>query len=362
MLGKKKIIISFVIFSIVAILLTGTTLAQVNPHIFHIGLVHSNTHILHRTGETLRDLLKEKSDGKINLIVHYAGELGNEPEMTRMLQAGTLDFTITNTISFDSFSPVFAPLNMPFLFPDKEALQSFYEEVIKPNRFPQVIEDADVIPLGLYSSGWRYMFAKEPIDSYAGFKGKKKRVMETPYHIEAWKALGANPTPLPWGELYTALQLGTVDMGANEFPTYVLSKFYEVAPYIITTQHTQTPMILIFSKKIYDSLTPEEQQIIKEAGEEAMKYWWARLEEYEQESMDALKELPGYGEKFEIIEMPEEEKEKARETVLPILFDKFMKDLGLDAIKWFKENGYIEPYLDQLSEDTMNYLEENNIY
>jgi tripartite ATP-independent transporter DctP family solute receptor len=346
------------IFFMGLLMWSGIVQAEVNKHVFHIGLVHSKTHILHRTAETLNSLMAKKSDGKIKLIIHYAGELGNEPEMTRMLQAGTLDFTITNTITFDSFSPVFGALNLPFLFPDKESLQSFYEQVIKPNRFPQVINEAKVIPLGMYSSGWRYMFARKEATKPEDFIGRKKRVMQTKYHIEAWKALGVNPVPLPWGEVYSALQLGTVDLGANEFPTFVLSKFYEVSPYIITTKHTQTPMLLIFSKKIYDGLQPEEQAIIREAGKEAMEYWWGKLDEYEQESMDQLKKIPGYGKKFRIVEFTDGQRAKMRDTALPVLFDKFLPELGDDAVKWFKQRGYIDPYMNKLGETTKAWLKE----
>jgi len=338
---------------------SGIVQAEVNKHVFHIGLVHSKTHILHRTAETLKGMLAKRSGGKINLIIHYAGEMGNEPEMTRMLQAGTLDFTITNTISFDSFTPVFGALNLPFLFPDKEALQSFEREILIPNRYPKVIEGAGVIPLGLYSSGWRYMFARKETNKPEDFKGLKKRVMQSPYHIEAWKSLGVIPTPLPWGEVYTALQLGTVDLGANEFPTYVLSKFYETAPYIVTTKHTQTPMLLIFSKKIYDRLTPEEQTIIKESGKEAMEYWWGKLEEYEQESMDQLKKIPGYGKKFRVIEFTDAQRAEMRNIALPVLFDKYLPQLGVDAVQWFKKRGYVDPYMNKLSGPTKAWLKEN---
>jgi len=337
MKSKKNqyLILLLLIFLIVSIFYT-FSLAQTT--ILHIACVHPKTHILNRTCTTFGELLADKTNGKLKVMVHCAGELGNERDYVEMMQAGTLDASLINTVVYDAFSEALTPLSFPFLLPDKETAMAFVEEVIAPNRFKKLEDETGVVPLSIYSCGWRYIYAKEPVSSIEDLKGRKKRVMETPYHIEAMKALEINPVPLPWGEVYTALQLGTVDLAGNEIATYVQTKFYEVAPYFVNTKHTHTFELLGFSKKIMDTFDPETQKKIKEAAQEATSYWWGQLEEYEEESFEALRNLEGFGKTIHLIELSDEERANMREIVLPVLLDKFSDKLGEDVLQWLEEN------------------------
>ena len=333
---KNKYLVSLLLIFLIVSLFYTFSLAQTT--ILHIACVHPKTHILNRTCTTFSELLDEKTDGKLKVMVHCAGELGNERDCVEMMQAGTLDASLVNTVVYDAFSEALTPLSFPFLLPDKETAMSFVKDVIEPNRFQKLEQETGIVPLSIYSCGWRYIYSKEPVSSIEDLKGGKKRVMETPYHIEAMKALGINPVPLPWGEVYTALQLGTVDLAGNEVATYVQTKFYEVAPYFVNTKHTHTFELLGFSKKIMDTFDPETQKKIKEAAQEATSYWWERLEEYEEESFEALRNLKGFGETVQLVELSDKERTEMRGMVLPVLLENFSDKLGEDALKWLEEN------------------------
>lgn len=311
---------------------------EIKPMELHVGLQHTKVHIFNRTMEHFKKLLAEKSNGAINLIIHTDSELGNEPDMIEMLNGGSLDMCICNTISFDAYSKALTPLSFPMLIPDRDKFRKFYSEVIVPNRFPKIQEETGCVPLGIFSCGWRYMYSSKPLNSVEDLKGLKKRVMQTPYHIEAHKALGENPVAMPFGEVYTALQLKTVDMAANEAPSYIDGKYYEVAPYLVTTQHCDTYVILSYSKTLFNQLDPKVQSIIKEAADESMDYAWSILDNYENESFDRIKQLPGYGKTVNIIDWTDAERAKMQEIILNTLLEKFKDDLGDDVNQWLDAN------------------------
>lgn len=322
----------------VLLLITSIPAYSSNQIIMHLGCVQPKDHIINMAGEKFAELVEEKTNGEIKIITHPNGEVCDGDECIEMMQAGTIDFAIVNTVKFDNYSKQLTPLSFPFLLPDKDSAVAFREEIIKPNRFSKFQEELGVVPLDFYSCGWRNLFAKEPINTIEDLVGKKKRVMGTPYHIDAMKFLGLNPCPLAWGEVYTALQLGTVDLVGNEIATYVKAKFYEVAPYFIKTQHSHTFMLLGMSEQIFNSFDLEKQNIFKESAVEALNYWWDRLDEYEEASYEALRKLDGFGDSVHLIVFSEEELNKMTNKVLPPMLSKYKDDLGQDAVDWLNKN------------------------
>lgn len=306
--------------------------------IMHLGCVQPKDHIINMAGEKFAEIVKEKTNGEIVIITHPNGEVCDGDECIEMMQAGTIDFAIVNTVKYDDYSKQLTPLSFPFLLPDKDSAVAFREEIIKPNRFAQFQKELGVVPLDYYSCGWRNLYAKKPINAIEDLVGKKKRVMGTPYHIEAMKFLDMSPCPLAWGEVYTALQLGTVDIVGNEIATYVQAKFYEVAPYFIKTQHSHTFMLLGMSEQIFDSFDLEMQEMFKESAVEALNYWWDRLDQYEADSYEVLINLDGFGDTVHLIVFSEEEINKMTNKVLPPMLTKFEEDLGQDAVDWLNEN------------------------
>ena len=169
--------------------------------------------------------------------------------------------------------------SLPFLFRD---IDHFRKMMYGPEG--QKILDAfkakGMIALTFYESGARSIYTKKPIHSPADMKGLKVRVQPSDLMVDEIKAMGGTPTPMPFAEVYTGLKTGLVDAAENNLPSYEETKHFEVAPVYSETQHSMTPEVLVFSKKIWDTLTPQQQGIIKKAAADSVPYyeklWTAR--------------------------------------------------------------------------------------
>ncbi|HPL80756.1 MAG TPA: TRAP transporter substrate-binding protein DctP, partial [Burkholderiaceae bacterium] len=136
--------------------------------------------------------------------------------------------------------------------------------------------------LVLWESGARSIYSTKPVRNLADVKGMKIRVQQSDLWVSLAQAMGANPTPIPMAEVYTALKTGLVDAAENNYPSYETAKHYEAAPIYSETQHVMAPEVLVFSKKIWDTLSKEEQTIIRDAARETVPYYvdlWTKKEQ-----------------------------------------------------------------------------------
>jgi tripartite ATP-independent transporter DctP family solute receptor len=178
-------------------------------------------------------------------------------------------------------------LSLPFLYRDNDHLR----KVITGPLGEQVLakfERAGFVGLAILESGARCIYGKKPIRRPGDAKGLKIRVQATDLWFALAKAIGATPVPMPMTEVYNGLTSGAVDAGENNYPTYETGKHYEVAPYYSETQHVMCPEVLIFSKKIWDTLSDEEQRTIRAAVKDAMPYYSKLWAEKERSSKDIL--------------------------------------------------------------------------
>jgi len=162
------------------------------------------------------------------------------------------------------------------------------------DRFQGIIapeyEKAGFKILGFGDQGFRVMSSNKKIEKLDDFKGIKIRTMENKYHMAFWKAIGANPTPLPWGEVYLSLQQGTIDAQENPLEVIVAAKLYEQQKFIIETNHILHNITIIMSKEIYDGLTPDEQKIVDECARETVLYAREQANSRVQNRLDILKQ------------------------------------------------------------------------
>ena len=169
--------------------------------------------------------------------------------------------------------------SLPFLFRD---IDHFRKTMYGPqgDKVLAAFEKAGFVGLALYESGARSFYAKKPIRTVADMKGLKVRVQPSDLMVDEIKAMGGTPTPMPFSEVYTGLKTGLVDGAENNLPSYEETKHFEVAQFYSETQHSMTPEVLVFSKKVWDTLTPQEQDIIKKAAADSVPYyqklWTAR--------------------------------------------------------------------------------------
>ncbi|MDR3176666.1 MAG: DctP family TRAP transporter solute-binding subunit [Desulfovibrio sp.] len=219
------------------------------------------------------DLVKEKTNGTVEIQVFPSSQLGNQRDLVEGLTFGTVDLTMTSTAVFGNFVPEMGVFDLPFIFRDiahtYKVLDTIGMEVAKKG------EVRGIRTLGMMENGVRHMTnSRLPIKSPADMKGLKVRVMEQPVYIEMMKLLGASPTPMAFGEIYTALQKGVIDGQENPLAHIWTSRFFEVQKYISLTGHTYSAEPLLISLIAWKKLSPDQQKAVEEAA--AQSVGWQR--------------------------------------------------------------------------------------
>lgn len=240
--------------------------------ILRLGHSLSVDHSVHKAMVYMAEQLEKKSDGSLKIKIYPSGQLGAERECVELLQFGSLAMTKVSTAVMEGFAQEYKVLGLPFLFEDKahafKALDSDIGKDILLSGEPYLLRG-----LGFYDAGARSFYTKDrPIETPEDLKGLKIRVMKSNMAINMVNALGGSPTPISWGELYTALQSGVVDGAENNPPSFYLSRHYEICKFLSMDEHTQVPDVLLVSKIIWDKLTEQEQQWVQEAANESITY------------------------------------------------------------------------------------------
>jgi tripartite ATP-independent transporter DctP family solute receptor len=239
------------------------------------------THPVHKAMVYMAEKVAEKSQGRMKVEVFPNEQLGNEKECIEALQLGYMAITKTSTAVMEGFVPKMKIFGIPYLFRDSE----HYWKVLKGPIGKDLLEagkSKGLRGLCFYDAGSRSFYAKKEIKSPEDLKGLKIRVMNSIMSMKMVEAMGGSPTPIPWGELYTSLDQGVVDAAENNPPSFRTSRHYEVCNYYILDEHTRLPDILIISTRIWDSFSPEFQQILQESVDESVEYQrkiWAEAEE-----------------------------------------------------------------------------------
>jgi tripartite ATP-independent transporter DctP family solute receptor len=217
-------------------------------------------------------LVNERTNGRIKIDVYHSSQLGEEKAVIEQVQFGAIDFTRVSISPLAAFAKQFDALQMPYLYRDADHMWKVLNGPIG-EEFLQSIEKANFVGLCWYDSGARNFYnSKREIKSPADLKGLKIRVQQSELMMNMVAALGAIPTPMPFGEVYSALQTGVIDGAENNWPSYISTSHYEVAKYYTVDEHTRVPEITIGSKIVLDKLSKEDQAIIKKAAKDSMPY------------------------------------------------------------------------------------------
>ncbi len=235
------------------------------------------THPVHKGMEFMAQRLAEKSNGKLTLDIYPSGQLGSEQQCVELLQIGSLAITKVSAAVMESFTPKFKALGLPYVFRSKEHSFNVFDGEIGKELLLGT-EEYWIRGLCFYDAGFRSFYTiDKPINTPDDLDGLKIRVMKSQSAMEMVKALGGSPTPISWGELYTALQSGVVDGAENNAPSLYTSHHYEVCKHYSLDEHTCVPDVLIISTKVWNSLTEQEQKWLQEAADESVpverKYW-----------------------------------------------------------------------------------------
>lgn len=236
-----------------------------NKRVIRLGHGLDVTHSVHQAMVKAAGYLDEISNGKMQLQIYPNQQLGSERECLELLQIGSLDMTKVSGAVMENFAPKLRIFGLPFLFDSKEHLFRVLDGPIGRELLNEG-ENFWLKGLGYYDSGSRSFYTRErPVQTPEDLKGLKIRVQESVSALEMVKQLGGSPTPISWGELYTAIQQGVVDGAENNPPSFYLSRHYEVCKYYIIDEHTMIPDFILVSTHVWNRLKPQEQEWLQKA-------------------------------------------------------------------------------------------------
>lgn len=277
------------------------------------------------TAKKVKELMEEKSNGKITVDVYPDAQLGGDRELIESCQAGNLAMVSLTTAPMVNFIPELAVFDMPVALSDLDVAKKVLSGPFR-DKIGEKYENAGFKLLMMAPDSYRVMSSNIPVKKIEDFNGIKIRTMENKYHMAFWKALGANPSPLAFSELYIALQQGLVDAQENPYATIIASKLYEQQKYIINTNHIMFLSTTVMNKDLYDSMPSEYQKIVDEVFAEADQY---AFETGKQEADKSIKQLKDAG--LEIIDLPQDVVQKMKEAAEPV-YDMIREDIGADLV------------------------------
>ena len=247
-------------------------------------------HPVHKAMVFMAKRVSEISEGKMEIKIYPGGQLGPERTCVELLQIGSLDMTKVSAAVMEGFVPTYRVFGLPYIFRSKDHVFKVLDGEIGKDL---LLEGTDFWLRGLcfYDAGSRSFYTKEqPINSPDDLKGLKIRVMKSNTAVQMVRALGGSPTPISWGELYTALQGGVVDGAENNPPSFYLSHHYEVCKYYSLNEHTTVPDILLMGTHTWNKLTSIEKDWIKQAAKESVVLQRELWKESEKEALKAVSE------------------------------------------------------------------------
>jgi tripartite ATP-independent transporter DctP family solute receptor len=268
------------------------------------------------------ELLSQKTGGKLTAKLYAGGALGNDVTMISALRGGTQEMTVPDTSTLVSLAKDFTVLNLPLTIQNEQEADALLDGPFGKKLLDQ-LPDKGLIGLAFWENGFRHVTnSRKPIAKADDFSGLKIRVVQNPLFIDTFNALGANAVPMPFTELYTALEQKAVDGQENPTATILASKFYEVQKHLVLSRHIYSVWVLLLSKKTWDALPADEKKAVQEAAREATSFERKTIRDFGQK---AIAELKQHG--MQVTELPAAEQAKLRDKLQPVVA-KFSKEAG----------------------------------
>jgi len=301
--------------SLVAVLPFTAALAQdIKERSFKLALQNPKGHPLVVGAEKFAEIVAAKSGGKMKVNIFPGGTLGGDAPNVSALQGGTIEFVLLNSGILASQVKDFEVYDFPFMFANSKEADTVVDGSFGKNLHAK-LEPKGIVGLAYYELGFRNITnSKKPINTVEDIAGLKLRVIPNAINVDWVKAVGANPTPLAFPEVYAALEQKAIDGQENPLSVILANKFYEVQKNLAITNHQYNPQSLIFSKKVWDTLSDAEKKIVQDAAVEASKF-------QRQTSRDAaastLAELKKNG--MQVTEFSAAEQAKLRDKFKPVV-------------------------------------------
>ncbi|OLP49927.1 C4-dicarboxylate ABC transporter [Allorhizobium taibaishanense] len=271
-------------------LLAGMTGASAADIVLRSSDTHPDGYPTVEAVKAMGKILGEKTNGRVSVQVFPSSQLGEEKDTIEQTQYGVIDLNRVSLGPFNNIVEETQVPSLPYIFRSVDHMHKVMDGPVG-QQILDAFKSHDLIGLAFYDSGSRSFYnTKKPIKSMADLKGMKFRVIQSDMFVDMVAALGANATPMPYGEVYSALQTGVIDGAENNWPSYDSSGHYEVAKYFTLDQHLIVPEVLVMSKKSWDKLSPEDQATVQAAAKQSvtiMRDLWQKQEKASEDKVRA---------------------------------------------------------------------------
>jgi tripartite ATP-independent transporter DctP family solute receptor len=269
--------------------------------------------------------VEEATDGAVRIVVYPAAQLGDSPEQIEGLHLGTLDLALAAFSHASQFCPEFGLFGAPFLFDDEAHFAAVFDGEVGEILDRACREHYSIRLLSTFTSGYRLLFnGRRPVETASDLQGLKIRVMAGEADALTWQAFGAIPVPMPYSEVYSALQAGVIDGAENEPASILSNKFYEAAPFFASTNHLVLPMGLFISESVLERLPEEHRRVLWEQARSAAAWQRALMTERNAAALALMRDSFG-------IRVSSVESGVLRRRALPIQ-DQVAEKLGLSDL------------------------------
>lgn len=322
----KKSALKTVLLLTVGTLAASPVAAEFKDRNFRVSNGIAEDHPVNDGMKAMQVCLDEKSGGKLKYTGFWGGALGGDLQATQALRSGVQEAVVTSSSPLVGIVPALGVFDLPFLFKSNEEAYA-----VMDGEFGDFIDEklleAGLVNLAYWENGFRNVSnSKQPITKWEDFEGMKLRVMQNNIFLDSFANFGANATPMSFGEVFSALETKAIDAQENPYVTIDTSKFFEVQKYISETKHAYTPFLFLFSKAIFDTYSPEEQQALRDCAAVGRDVERKVIQDLNKTS---LEKMQAAGLEFNTIS--DEEKARMLEKSQPI-YEKHKADIGADVV------------------------------
>jgi tripartite ATP-independent transporter DctP family solute receptor len=266
---SKKVFIFMCVAGIIALFTGCLTVSLAAPQVTVIkvsnGVAQSHPVVV-ALNEVFKKIVEEKTKGRYKVEVYFSNQLGDDVKATEACRAGTLETCVTSTAPLVGFTKELAIFDIPFLFTSEKVADTVLDGPLG-KKLSNLLPSKGLVNLAWCENGFRHLTnSVREVKTPADLKGLKIRTMENAFHLAAWRALGANPTPMSWAEVFTACQAKAIDGQENPVPNFYSARIHEVNKYITLTGHVYSPMLFLYSKQLFDRIPKSDQKIILDAA------------------------------------------------------------------------------------------------
>jgi tripartite ATP-independent transporter DctP family solute receptor len=274
----------------------------------------------------MQEVLAAKTGGKMKIVAFWGGSAGGDLPATQALRAGTQEMVCTSSSPLVGIVKELGVFDLPFLFANEKEADAVLDGPAGAY-FNKKLDEVGLVNLAYWENGFRNLTnSKRAVAKVEDFDGVKLRVMQNNIFLDTFKTLGSNAVPMAFGEVFTALETKTIDGQENPFVTIETSKFNEVQKYLSVTRHAYTPFLVLYSKKLWEQLNPQEQAVLREAAIEGQKVERAANRVLNEKALASLK-----AKGMQVNEISAAEQKRMLERVKPV-YDKNVPVIGAEAV------------------------------